>query len=1035
MNSQNLQQNFILFLEKKKDSKEALKSLNGRLCCAKCRFSTKDTALYERHVAQHEEVTFSCNICNHVSYSRVESQRHLVKHKGSFPYKCSWCHYGAVRRDYMVKHIQRIHGKSADGIFKNDCPKKFEVTKGLCLTNPRTLGGPSHDVKALTRSAENLSGLLSNTSQTKTSAPYHVSSTTCSLPVIKTQPSVVPNTTHAICKVSQGIFHPPVSTVKEVGPTLAVECIKNLTERTSLESTAVTSVLPRVHVNIFGDRAVHQKPPLQSQSVSGTAKTPVQPKIIQKIQVGLPVSTNKHLKTLLSNQSEPPVAQKSVIFGPMQNIQVAHVAQKSVPSTANPTIPVERFRQGVPSTKQVTQTTEKQKTRPNILVRRPAMTLESSAKSGVQVGLLAPLNQPIQHSHPLMISSPKERNLPQSNVQVELLAPLNQPIQHNKPLTVSCPEEITIPAGCLVELVEVKNVNGTRELELRLVPQLLPGPQQVDKQSNTVTSTTSRVAFKCRVAADNDQPINMNHEITPKANVIPEHLVQRSHLKKLALDKVNVKNETEVKKKALCSRRNVTPVPGSSSKWLHAVSKSEVSNPSDLRKFTEQPGGAQQGVVTEQFKAQSHMNCTVKNVSPLTKDKSIKAEGFKYENRASEPSPNKLEDAELSYQGLPVISSVFSLCPIPQDALRCVHPKEIEAQMSVGLESKESTDNPRVCRPALKAEEETSVLPGSIQESGKLTEKKEEVLEEPQVPEDLVKEKLDTMGEENSAKEETKPELCRSSPDVLPTDLSVGLSSNMNSSSVRKSDSPTQPEKTEKTEKTTLESEKTLLAQNDGPLASSLNPTVALIRMPSLECFSASESANKVQEKPDSEESVTARPVVCCMSNQQNQQERTIKLVLKRKRSENETAQDHALGLVCVDISATNKKARKEKKRAKKHKSSKGNQLLGKGTLGEMFLTPLKLEQLVKRPGPNQPVVVLNHPNPLIRMVSIEEHTLNNQDCRISNLDLCNQEGSTSPEPVGTSPALKMTLKKVQGQTYQVTELLLKGVFKNTVLG
>ncbi|KAM4621613.1 uncharacterized protein znf518b [Polymixia lowei] len=55
--------------------------------------------------------------------------------------------------------------------------------------------------------------------------------------------------------------------------------------------------------------------------------------------------------------------------------------------------------------------------------------------------------------------------------EAELLSPLNEPIQHNRALTVSLPEEITIPAGCSVELVEVKTVNGTKELKLRLVSQ------------------------------------------------------------------------------------------------------------------------------------------------------------------------------------------------------------------------------------------------------------------------------------------------------------------------------------------------------------------------------------------------------------------------------------------------------------------------------------------------------------------------------------------------------------------------------------
>ncbi|KAM9741958.1 uncharacterized protein znf518b isoform 1-T2 [Menidia menidia] len=53
----------------------------------------------------------------------------------------------------------------------------------------------------------------------------------------------------------------------------------------------------------------------------------------------------------------------------------------------------------------------------------------------------------------------------------ERVSPLSGLIQHNRALTVSLPEEVSIPAGCLVELVEVKTVNGTKELKLRLVSQ------------------------------------------------------------------------------------------------------------------------------------------------------------------------------------------------------------------------------------------------------------------------------------------------------------------------------------------------------------------------------------------------------------------------------------------------------------------------------------------------------------------------------------------------------------------------------------
>ncbi|KAM3613011.1 uncharacterized protein V6R79_018751 [Siganus canaliculatus] len=68
----------------------------------------------------------------------------------------------------------------------------------------------------------------------------------------------------------------------------------------------------------------------------------------------------------------------------------------------------------------------------------------------------------------------------------ELLPPLNGLMQQHRNLTVSLPEEVTIPAGCLVELVEVKTVNGTKELKLRLVSK--QESESVIKDTRTMVS-------------------------------------------------------------------------------------------------------------------------------------------------------------------------------------------------------------------------------------------------------------------------------------------------------------------------------------------------------------------------------------------------------------------------------------------------------------------------------------------------------------------------------------------------------------------
>lgn len=78
--------------------------------CEKCRFSTKDINKYKIHIALHNEMKYVCSHCNFESYTKSEFQRHLVSHSGKFPYTCEYCGYGAIRNDYIVKHIRRIHG-------------------------------------------------------------------------------------------------------------------------------------------------------------------------------------------------------------------------------------------------------------------------------------------------------------------------------------------------------------------------------------------------------------------------------------------------------------------------------------------------------------------------------------------------------------------------------------------------------------------------------------------------------------------------------------------------------------------------------------------------------------------------------------------------------------------------------------------------------------------------------------------------------------------------------------------------------------
>ncbi|XP_006874729.1 PREDICTED: zinc finger protein 518B [Chrysochloris asiatica] len=56
------------------------------------------------------------------------------------------------------------------------------------------------------------------------------------------------------------------------------------------------------------------------------------------------------------------------------------------------------------------------------------------------------------------------------SVEVEVLSPAKEPVQPGMPLTVVAPSELVVPANCLAQLLDVKVVNGTQQLVLKLFP-------------------------------------------------------------------------------------------------------------------------------------------------------------------------------------------------------------------------------------------------------------------------------------------------------------------------------------------------------------------------------------------------------------------------------------------------------------------------------------------------------------------------------------------------------------------------------------
>ncbi|XP_076981694.1 zinc finger protein 518A [Tamandua tetradactyla] len=83
--------------------------VNGNFQCERCKFSTKDVGTFVQHIHRHDEIHYKCGKCHHVCFTRGELQKHLHVHSSIFPFPCQYCSYGAIRREYLVRHVLTLH--------------------------------------------------------------------------------------------------------------------------------------------------------------------------------------------------------------------------------------------------------------------------------------------------------------------------------------------------------------------------------------------------------------------------------------------------------------------------------------------------------------------------------------------------------------------------------------------------------------------------------------------------------------------------------------------------------------------------------------------------------------------------------------------------------------------------------------------------------------------------------------------------------------------------------------------------------------
>ncbi|KAE8285663.1 Zinc finger protein 518B [Larimichthys crocea] len=635
-----------------------------------------------------------------------------------------------------------------------------------------------------------------------------------------------------------------------------------------------------------------------------------------------------------------------------------------------------------------------------------------------------------------------------SNGNAERLSPLNGLIQHNRALTVSLPEEVTIPAGCLVELVEVKTVNGTKELKLRLVSQ----------QENESVIKDTRTTVPQNTALGKQLSSTLNHPNTVKSTSLGMSTINR---KQYETKTVNVERPAVV---PVNISKNVPSQISKDKSGLKRTSP-EIINlechtliPNKLPKSILNPvREGNSGIKLTQREPVNH-NAARPTVSP-TRVVNRLTSGLHPENMGACVSQRAMDERkslipEHSKSIPPRRAS--DIKSIPRDVSLAVklEPREMHLKNNTSSKLKKEalsmnqqrlkSTSPSLSVPLPAAAQvrppAISVCKDNVVKSSFLTPR---TLNEPQpfkppVLSNRTNSKITSWNHEIRSSERAG-EGDLQQPEGFPVISSV-FSLSQQPEDVQ---GPIQPlvmalrgivmDKTNSSDSTTQEQAKEVetsrhcgqLAMKDGSIIRNLllkertSEPVKIeehhkgIQHPSVltqnhthvkeeNKSSTPKGNNKCDHTPDSKPSTDEKSVskidapVDAPGSADPPQE-----VVKSEHDISSKFLTVSLKRVQVGVWKKNKKGLKL--RISKYKTQEPMGSLTNCTV--IYPMPLKEDQLVKRPGPNQPVVVLNHPKPRSSIQGASADTL---------------ADTGASEVVPKCQILKMRLSKVMGQKYEV---------------
>nr|XP_046261735.1 uncharacterized protein LOC124067967 [Scatophagus argus] len=624
-----------------------------------------------------------------------------------------------------------------------------------------------------------------------------------------------------------------------------------------------------------------------------------------------------------------------------------------------------------------------------------------------------------------------------TNGNTELLSPLHGLIQHNRALTVSLPEEVTIPAGCLVELVEVKTVNGTKELKLRLVSQQEKESVIKDTRSavslnnasgkqlsSTLNHPNTVKSLSLGVCTDNrkqyeTKTVNVEHPAVVPVSIsknLPNHINKdKSGLKRTSQEIINLECHTVIPNKVAKSILS----PAREGNGGIKVAQREPVN------HNVAPLTVTSARVASRLPSALHPE----NMGACVSQRAVEERKNLIPEHAKCIPPRRASDIKsIPRDGSLAVKLEPGVIRLKSDTTSLSVPSPPAAQVRPPVNSvcKVNVANPSFSLPRTLHEHSSFKTPAlSSHSNSKISTWKQEVRSSVRAGDGDVPEPEGFPVISSVFSLSQQPEGEQGSIQPLVMALRGIVMDKASGSSGPAQENIKVTKSTEQVEEMPTSGYGAQVATKDGSFNRDL-----LLKEQTSESVKVEEHHKGVQHPPaltnsnthikeekkgspstdnnkcshvhDSksstdEESVSKIPPHLDASE-------TVDPPQKTAKSENDISKFLTVSLKRVQVGVWKKNRKGLKLRISRYKTQGRRGSPRDCTV--IYPTPLKMDQLVKRPGPNQPVVVLNHPKPRASIQGVRADTL---------ADI------GGPELVPKCQILKMRLGKVMGQKYEVT--------------